>query len=125
MVHSGVLCLPTSQQNAEEQACQRTKAPCLDIDVGDRHNKSAHTARPRSCDEGSTPQNSSSRITSYEIDADNTRGENVLHVAQGVHVTYPMAQKVKQVAKYPDLARTGLILNTNMVINSSYVRNIT
>ncbi len=27
-----------------------------------------------------------------------------------------MAQKVKQVAKYPDLAKTGLILNTVMII---------
>ena len=34
-----------------------------------------------------------------------------------------MAQKVKQVAKYPDLARTGLIVNTNMLMNNSHILN--
>ena len=49
----------------------------------------------------------------------------MLHVAEGVRVTWAIAQKVKQVAKYPDLAKMGLILNINMLINSTYVRNIT
>ncbi len=39
--------------------------------------------------------------------------------------THSMAQKVKQIAIHPDLAKMGLNLNPNMLINNNHIRSIT